>query len=116
MLSYCHTLSLHDALPNVRRTPGWPGTAGGPAISMCHCPRRTSRAGDHWGATSSQIASTCREGPTNVETVCRWRRAGSTNSPMRSEEHTSELQSLMRISYAVVCWKKQKQNEDNETN
>src|SRR3546814_8989477 len=25
----------------------------------------------------------------------------------RSEEHTSELQSLMRISYAVFCWKKQ---------
>src|SRR3546814_3352234 len=24
----------------------------------------------------------------------------------RSEEHTSELQSLMRISYAVLCWKK----------
>src|SRR3546814_5660252 len=28
----------------------------------------------------------------------------------RSEEHTSELQSLMRISYAVFCLKKQKQN------
>src|SRR3546814_4657364 len=27
----------------------------------------------------------------------------------RSEEHTSELQSLMRISYAVFCWKKKKQ-------
>src|SRR3546814_2833507 len=26
--------------------------------------------------------------------------------PARSEEHTSELQSLMRISYAVFCWKK----------
>src|SRR3546814_9642724 len=26
--------------------------------------------------------------------------------PWRSEEHTSELQSLMRISYAVFCWKK----------
>src|SRR3546814_10030130 len=25
---------------------------------------------------------------------------------LRSEEHTSELQSLMRISYAVFCWKK----------
>src|SRR3546814_2603335 len=25
---------------------------------------------------------------------------------VRSEEHTSELQSLMRISYAVFCWKK----------
>src|SRR3546814_17933995 len=28
--------------------------------------------------------------------------------PNRSEEHTSELQSLMRISYAVFCLKKQK--------
>src|SRR3546814_8566154 len=28
----------------------------------------------------------------------------------RSEEHTSELQSLMRISYAVVCLKKKKEN------
>src|SRR3546814_2676052 len=27
--------------------------------------------------------------------------------PVRSEEHTSELQSLMRISYAVFCLKKQ---------
>src|SRR3546814_7088766 len=29
----------------------------------------------------------------------------------RSEEHTSELQSLMRISYAVFCLKKKRQNE-----
>src|SRR3546814_47952 len=29
---------------------------------------------------------------------------------VRSEEHTSELQSLMRISYAVFCLKKKKQN------
>src|SRR3546814_5950910 len=29
--------------------------------------------------------------------------------PDRSEEHTSELQSLMRISYAVFCLKKKKQ-------
>src|SRR3546814_2812913 len=29
-------------------------------------------------------------------------------SPPRSEEHTSELQSLMRISYAVFCLKKKK--------
>src|SRR3546814_6672888 len=28
----------------------------------------------------------------------------------RSEEHTSELQSLMRISYAVFCLKKKKKN------
>src|SRR3546814_4426632 len=30
------------------------------------------------------------------------------NAPRRSEEHTSELQSLMRISYAVFCLKKKK--------
>src|SRR3546814_994122 len=33
----------------------------------------------------------------------------------RSEEHTSELQSLMRISYAVFCLKKKKQNNRNES-
>src|SRR3546814_2868991 len=32
---------------------------------------------------------------------------------IRSEEHTSELQSLMRISYAVFCLKKQKQTNTN---
>src|SRR3546814_4629139 len=31
----------------------------------------------------------------------------------RSEEHTSELQSLMRISYAVFCLKKKKQKDIN---
>src|SRR3546814_8377529 len=32
----------------------------------------------------------------------------------RSEEHTSELQSLMRISYAVFCLKKKKKNINNK--
>src|SRR3546814_4212059 len=35
---------------------------------------------------------------------------------MRSEEHTSELQSLMRISYAVFCLKKKKNNPHTNTN
>src|SRR3546814_4798079 len=34
---------------------------------------------------------------------------------IRSEEHTSELQSLMRISYAVFCLKKKTQNNNNDT-
>src|SRR3546814_1577106 len=33
----------------------------------------------------------------------------------RSEEHTSELQSLMRISYAVFCLKKKKHTYTNKT-
>src|SRR3546814_1491000 len=33
----------------------------------------------------------------------------------RSEEHTSELQSLMRISYAVFCLKKKQKQNNNKT-
>src|SRR3546814_7430149 len=33
----------------------------------------------------------------------------------RSEEHTSELQSLMRISYAVFCLKKKKTTQQHQT-
>src|SRR3546814_4195090 len=44
--------------------------------------------------------------------------AGVANQPCRvssrSEEHTSELQSLMRSSYAVFCWKK-KHNSKKQT-
>src|SRR3546814_4609021 len=35
--------------------------------------------------------------------------------PERSEEHTSELQSLMRISYAVFCLKKKKTIKNTKT-
>src|SRR3546814_8909155 len=44
-------------------------------------------------------------------------RAGDGDDPMlRSEEHTSELQSLMRISYAVFCLKKTKRTMNNTNN
>src|SRR3546814_4951809 len=39
----------------------------------------------------------------------------STGPAARSEEHTSELQSLMRISYAVFCLKKKKKNNMTTT-
>src|SRR3546814_10213974 len=46
--------------------------------------------------------------------AARYRRANASArakpSTRRSEEHTSELQSLMRISYAVFCLKKKKNN------
>src|SRR3546814_20159678 len=40
-----------------------------------------------------------------------WQSLPSPHLSCRSEEHTSELQSLMRISYAVFCLKKKKKNE-----
>src|SRR3546814_3377745 len=42
----------------------------------------------------------------NIQRLVLWRAGGS-------EEHTSELQSLMRISYAVFCLKKKKKNNTN---
>src|SRR3546814_1184089 len=42
-----------------------------------------------------------------VNSTSLWSRKGT----RRSEEHTSELQSLMRISYAVFCLKKKKKQE-----
>src|SRR3546814_6625990 len=46
--------------------------------------------------------------------VRRTRLRLSSNTRWRSEEHTSELQSLMRISYAVFCLKKKNNNTHNE--
>src|SRR3546814_10208739 len=42
--------------------------------------------------------------------LVRYRRNAPNNQTTRSEEHTSELQSLMRISYAVFCLKKKNHN------
>src|SRR3546814_3624478 len=58
------------------------------------------------------------EGATGVvwqlrERLLRWSpRAASCGARRRSEEHTSELQSLMRISYAVFCLKKKNNNKN----
>src|SRR3546814_6320887 len=58
----------------------------------------SARCHDHGSRASSAIAPT----PSH---------AGQWRGPSRSEEHTSELQSLMRISFAVFCLKKKKQKQ-----
>src|SRR3546814_3958435 len=68
----------------------WADVSSCPYPRLCHAPA-TSGEGRRW-----------------------WVQALSSH---RSEEHTSELQSLMRISYAVFCLKKQKHvcHENNTT-
>src|SRR3546814_8429243 len=84
--TYCHTLSLHDALPICcTRNCGWPTSSTGRWTPRC-CRRPAPP-----GAARSTAAT--------------W------PSTRRSEEHTSELQSLMRISYAVFSLKKKIQND-----
>src|SRR3546814_4062952 len=54
-----------------------------------------------------------RSGPENEEIPVRPFAAAL--EPARSEEHTSELQSLMRISYAVFCLKKKHNTQLKQT-
>src|SRR3546814_7088270 len=54
--------------------------------------------------TSAQWFDRYLEAPVNLSGV------------LRSEEHTSELQSLMRISYAVFCLKKKKHGTKDKSN
>src|SRR3546814_9721040 len=49
--------------------------------------------------------------PLPVTVVAPPLRTANIVAALRSEEHTSELQSLMRISYAVFCLKKKKNNQ-----
>src|SRR3546814_13796732 len=89
--TYLHTLSLHDALPIFLS-----GVAG---ILKCH-----GRQCQCEQQCTAQAAQTSGANPDHVTLPSDQRSVGGL--PSRSEEHTSELQSLMRISYAVFCLKK----------
>src|SRR3546814_2246532 len=50
------------------------------------------------------------EAALNISGIAKAAAVASRQATPRSEEHTSELQSLMRISYAVFCLKKKKKH------
>src|SRR3546814_7683382 len=85
--TYVHSLSLHDALPisaTVR-------TVSASSVACTSCGASSPRSRD------------------STQPRWNWSRPvdlGGGSANQRSEEHTSELQSLMRISYAVFCLKK----------
>src|SRR3546814_7086028 len=64
--------------------------------------RRTVFLADHFTVDVGDVTFECRAAE------LRLRMPDETVVAGRSEEHTSELQSLMRISYAVFCLKKTK--------
>src|SRR3546814_6466003 len=65
-----------------------------------------------WRSRNSGSASGCpRNHPPRRSTRFTAQRRRFLGQPERSEEHTSELQSLMRISYAVFCLKKKNTKE-----
>src|SRR3546814_3939112 len=70
---------------------------------------RRRRGGRHAGPVFPQGRECERIYP------CRSSKSWADACTRRSEEHTSELQSLMRISYAVFCLKKKNERIDNHT-
>src|SRR3546814_5214010 len=60
-------------------------------------------------AADHSLTSLAKEAGMSRSAFAREFRAALDLTPMRSEEHTSELQSLMRISYAVFCLQKKTQ-------
>src|SRR3546814_3067577 len=60
--------------------------------------------------TAAGGPSRCRVLYSGCRTKLGWRSSRTCPGTSRSEEHTSELQSLMRISYAVFCLKKKTKN------
>src|SRR3546814_3137762 len=102
-----------------------PGEDPHPATSRAR-PDRTARAGARRLAPTflqsrrhGTLGDFAAGGPAVRHDICGYRLATVQNQfvpsdPLpRSEEHTSELQSLMRISYAVFCLKKKKKHTIN---
>src|SRR3546814_6995847 len=86
--------SSDDATPGMCRAADRTACAG----SDVRLPTRSLHGVIHWLQLQARRVAICS----------RWQRR-LRRAAGRSEEHTSELQSLMRISYAVFCLKKKKQ-------
>src|SRR3546814_10752285 len=105
--SYGHTLSLHDALPisSASRPTPCLGCISTPSPGAPLRGRDARRGARRWDCAPPSIC--CKRA-----TAAKSKKKAiveAVTQPDRSEEHTSELQSLMRISYAVFCLKKKKQ-------
>src|SRR3546814_9663653 len=84
-----------QALTRIRRIKGQVATLEQALDAGAECPAILQQLAAVRGAVNGWMA-------TVLESYLR------EEFPSRSEEHTSELQSLMRISYAVFCLKKKK--------
>src|SRR3546814_3099792 len=79
-----------------------------PYTTLFRSPMAATPGSRRWSGTrAGSPFSTPRAGATA-------RRGCRSNGIRRSEEHTSELQSLMRISYAVFCLKKKKKHKSTK--
>src|SRR3546814_6137528 len=115
--TYCHTLSLHGALPILRFGKGWPSCrldlAAARYLAHAQRKRRTASAEPEIKpAPQHRDRHQIEQRPDDLERQSaiiaemerlRQIHRAHRQRPGRSEEHTSELPSLMSISYADFC-------------
>src|SRR3546814_7373568 len=102
--TYRHTLALHGALPF------FTNTRSSARISSAIASRSASRTVVRTSSAPSASCGSAADDVASLAAASVWAADSAlAGFAGRSEEHTSELQSLMRISYAVVCLQKKKQ-------
>src|SRR3546814_1498404 len=96
-----HTLSLHDALPIYydiqQRT-----------LVSVESTQTTLFGGSHFALNDVTLFKSDSSAMITINAHVNGELLNAYWADGRSEEHTSELQSLMRISYAVFCWNKKR--------
>src|SRR3546814_10685493 len=104
-----------EAVAHLQDHLGW--ASGGRAVSLMQTARacgiaRSEAMMPSCGSNCANWHSSVGGSAIDVYTSCSGATASRSTGRKRSEEHTSELQSLMRISYAVFCLKKKKNNNN----
>src|SRR3546814_2087362 len=105
---YCHTLSRHDALPILAASNFWGSSSN---IILWYSGKRKRIIGLFVTAFGTCVRKSLQIISSSNAPMNRQKRKMGNG---RSEEHTSELQSLMRNSYAVFCLKKTKKIHNKE--
>src|SRR3546814_4005186 len=101
------TCALPISAPRTDRAADCRGQAGQTTLGRAQDPRAPRPTAQRRRTDPGKKHRPCRARPP-------WAgQAGEGTPPSRSEEHTSELQSLMRNSYAVFCLKKKNTSQHN---
>src|SRR3546814_1981952 len=104
-----HTLSLHDALPS------YPRSRRPAARAKAARPLGARRAAAQGARRFRRRRFGRKRRPVQSGRFGEALEMDRPRAGRRSEEHTSELQSLMRISYAVFCLKKKNKIKTEQT-
>src|SRR3546814_3355426 len=109
-------LSLGDIIASILKSTGtsprWPRSRNGFAVRPPVRP--VSRPCRPFTECESRKGGRCHDGKRQDENRYRIESHQGVAWNHRSEEHTSELQSLMRNSYAVFCLKKKKKKQQTQ--